>query len=560
MNKAFRGLCAVLAVIMSTICLAACSLFDGDDDPPPDDEIKVVLSDDSDPFVIEVGQTIKVSVLSPIGDPVWESVDSTIATVNNDGEITGVSRGSTVLAVMVGEHYTTRTVVVTPASEPENPDNPDNPDNPPEQKETVNISQTSATVEIGETLSLTATSSAGSEITWRSLNQSYAVVDDNGAVTGLNVGSTTIIARSSTGAAASCNVTVVTPETIKLNRSKLLVYLGDTAELKATASNGSKVTWASSKPTVATVENGIITPKATGTTVISAKIPNGKTAECEVTVLKSAADIPQKNGYTLTWNDEFDGSALDSDKWNYQTGVRDEYNGVGSDAWFWGNGELQYYTDNTRNVSVSGGALSITAIKENMEYERTYSSGRIVTRDNFSQTFGWFEARMKTPTGSGMWPAFWLLPQPDGSYGMNNGYGGWPHSGEIDIMEAKGRLNNKTDHTLHFSDNASGDHRYLGTTFTMETDTDEWHVYAVDWTPEYIIWYVDGEEAYRLNARAWSTQASTSPAAPFDKPFYILLNLAVGGQYDGYNKPDDGFTSATMQVDYVRVWQNNSYL
>ncbi len=565
MNRAFRCLCVVLAVILSAMCLTACSLFDNTDDggDGAPEETEILLSDDSDPFVIEVGQTITVSVLSPIGDPVWESVDPQIASVTNSGDITGVSTGSTVLAVSVGEHYAVRTVVVTPALTPDDPDNPDNPDNPdvPEEKDVVTVSQSAiGGLEVGSSVKLTATSSKGGEITWQSLDQNIATVDGDGTVYGLNIGSTTVIARSKAGGVGSCNVNVVPVETIKLNRTRILVRAGETAELIATASNGSKVVWSCSDTSIAQVEGGVITAKKTGNATVYATIPNGKRAECELTVLSSGEGVPQMPGYTLTWNDEFDGAALDTTKWGYQLGVRDSYNGVDSDAWFWGNGELQYYTNSTRNVNVSSGVLNITAIKENMDYERTYSSARIVTRDKFSQTFGYFEARMKTPVGNGMWPAFWMLPQPDGSWGMNNGYGGWPHSGEIDIMEAKGRLNDVTDHTLHFSIHNGGQHQYLGTSKKLSSNTDEWHKYAVDWTPDYIIWYVDDEQVYRLNARAWETQASTSPSAPFDKPFYILLNLAVGGQYDGWTQPDDGFTSATMQVDYVRVYQNNTYL
>lgn len=568
MTKAFRGFCLILAVVMSTLCLTACSWFDkgNDDGDDYEEEYEVVLSDESNPLTVTVGKSITVSVLSPIGDPIWESADETIATVTNKGVITGVKQGSTILGVLVGESFTSRDVIVLPEEEqPENPEDPNEQD-PPEEKETLSITPSTVSVEAGSSVSVTAVSSKGSSITWTSLNRSVATVSGNttGTITGLNAGSTTVIARSSTGAAAMCTVTVTprkAPETISLNRSSLIVYVGDEAELIATTSDGSTVSWSSSDTSVATVSNGTITAKTVGKTTITASIPNGANDTCVIDVIKKpdTGNIPQKDGYTLTWNDEFNGNSLDTTKWSYQTGIRDYYNGVWSDAWFWGNSELQYYTDTTKNVSVSDGCLNIKAIKEIMDDGRTYSSGRIITRDKFSQTYGYFEARMKTPTGNGMWPAFWMLPQPNGSYGTNNGYGGWPHSGEIDIMEAKGRKLDKTDHTIHFS-SSTGEHRYLGSEYALSSNTDQWHTYAVDWTPLFIKWYVDGELACHYNSVAWSTQSSSEQSAPFDKPYYILLNLAVGGQYDGYIEPDETFISATMQVDYIRVWQNNLYV
>ena len=549
---------------MSAFCFAGCSLFnkgDGDGGGDPDD-YEIYLSDESDPLIVRVDQSITVTVVWPTGDAVWESLNPEIATVDG-GEITGVAEGNTFIVVTIGnDYYTMRAVAVLPAEEVVDPE-PDVPPAPPEEKETVTVTPAAVSIEVGKTATISAVSSKGSTVTYSSLNQTVAAVDaQTGVITALNTGSTSIVARSSTGAAAICAVTVTAkpvPETITLNRSTLLVYAGDEAELIATPSKGSAVSWSSSNTSVATVSGGKINALAEGKTTITASVPEGAKAECAVTVLKKpSGTAPEKTGYTLTFNDEFDGNSLDTTKWGYQTGIRDFYNGVWSEAWFWGNNELQYYTDNQKNVNVSGGTLNITAIKENMDNDRTYSSARILTRDKFSQTYGYFEARMKTPVGPGMWPAFWMLPQPDGSWGSNNGYGGWPHSGEIDIMEAKGRLQNIVDHTLHFS-TVEGSHRYIGTSSVVSGTTADWHVYAVDWTPAYIEYYLDGVSVQRYNNVAWSTASSSANSAPFDKPFYMLINLAVGGQYDNYNEPGADFTQATMQVDYVRVYQNNLY-
>ena len=193
---------------------------------------------------------------------------------------------------------------------------------------------------------------------------------------------------------------------------------------------------------------------------------------------------------------------------------------------------------------------------------RMYTSARIHTRDRGHWTYGFFEARMKTPTGRGMWPAFWMLPQPESPQNTGNKYGGWAASGEIDIMEAKGRLENRVDTTLHFGN--WGMSTYKTSTTRMKTSTEEWHIYALEWTELYMAWYVDGLEVFRVTSREWWSQAvggnaaesnAVNQAAPFDVDFYILINLAVGGNYDGGNAPDESFTSAAMYVDYVRVYQ-----
>ncbi len=311
------------------------------------------------------------------------------------------------------------------------------------------------------------------------------------------------------------------------------------------------------------MRGGVVTAVAAGKTNIIAFVDSAY-AMCAVTVTEKAVDpieptpdIKVPAGYSLVWHDEFDGNALDTSKWNYQTGTKDNYYGnQGPD--YWGNSELQYYTD-SGNVFVRDGSLEIIAKKERRG-DRDYTSGRIVTRDKASWTFGYMEAKMKLPKGNGMWPAFWMLPQPNSHASSNNDYGGWAANGEIDIMEAKGRLQNKVDTTLHFG-GYWPQNTYRSHETTLSSDIDEWHTYAVEWTAEYIEWIVDGKSAFKLTNDSWYTVASNEPSAPFDKPFYILFNFAVGGTYDPAGTQAfleaNNFTSAAMYVDYVRVFQKS---
>lgn len=256
--------------------------------------------------------------------------------------------------------------------------------------------------------------------------------------------------------------------------------------------------------------------------------------------------------YSIVWRDEFDGNKLNEKNWDYQHGVNDVYHGVENRTKYWGNNELQYYTEDA--VTVEDGNLVITAEKQ--QYEgMEYTSARILTRDLQSFTFGYFEAKMKLPAEQGMWPAFWLLPQPSSYSSDHNEYGGWAASGELDIMEAKGREKNITSGALHFGGGYPANvHKSQRT--TLSSNIDEWHTYGVDWRTDGITWYVDGTAFMTLENGEWySSAAPDSETAPFDKPFYILFNLAVGGNFDGGVKPKDDFTSASMYVDYVRVFQ-----
>jgi beta-glucanase (GH16 family) len=242
--------------------------------------------------------------------------------------------------------------------------------------------------------------------------------------------------------------------------------------------------------------------------------------------------------WTLVWKDEFngpDGSMPDPDKW---TMVRD---GSG-----FGNQELQYYTDLPSNVHIAKGNLVITARKEQYTgadgISRDYTSARLQTAGHFQQKYGRFEARIKIAKGQGIWPAFWLL-------GSDFDSAGWPACGEVDIMENVGFEPSKVHGTLH-GPGYSGNNPLTGAyTLPRTAMSDDFHVFAVEWAPKEIRFYVDGH--------LFETQTVDSiPGSKrwvFDHPFYILLNLAVGGVWPG-NPDATTLFPATMLVDYVRVY------
>ena len=262
-----------------------------------------------------------------------------------------------------------------------------------------------------------------------------------------------------------------------------------------------------------------------------------------ITEATAATSTDSSDKWELVWSDEFEGNSLDLTKWAYETGS----------AY---NNEVQYYTED--NVSVSNGTLKITAKKESKNgYE--YTSGRLetITEDGealFSTKYGRIEARMKLPAGTGLWPAFWMQP-------VERKYGTWPLSGEIDIMEARGRILNEANAALHYGELVPFNQHVGGTyTFASGTDITDYHVYAVEWYENRITWFVDGVEYFSTSE--WYTKNADGVVAeypaPFNQEFYLILNLAVGGDYDNLKLPADSEIPATMEVDYVRVYHNTN--
>ncbi len=341
------------------------------------------------------------------------------------------------------------------------------------------------------------------------------------------------------------------PVVVTLSENEMTLYVGDSYRLQGEASDGDTLSWTTDREGVVRVEKGKITAISAGTAKITAHCSHAQ-AQCAVTVLPADPNRPPAQlERELVWHDEFDGDALDLTKWGYQIGTHDVYHGIESYTQYWGNNEQQYYTEDAADVA--DGMLSITATKEAMG-DRSYTSARILTRDLATFTYGYFEARIKVPAITGMWPAFWMLPQPTDTTSTNNVYGGWAKSGEIDIMEIRGRNAYESTSALHFGGNWPNN-THKGSSYKLDTSIEEWHVYAVEWTAEALTWYVDGNAYFTLKANEWWTSSSTERGAPFDKPFFLLLNLAVGGNFDGNRLPPEDFTSASMYVDYVRVYE-----
>ena len=248
----------------------------------------------------------------------------------------------------------------------------------------------------------------------------------------------------------------------------------------------------------------------------------------------------------ITFCDDFDeaenpnAQGVDLSKWAFQTGDGSQYGIPG-----WGNNEAQYYRE--ENAFVNTGYLNIQLKNESFE-GKTYTSARLWTNNIFSQTYGRFEARIKLPLGNGLWPAFWLLPD-------NTTYGTWAANGEIDIMEARGRIPEEASGAIHYGGQWPNNTYTSGVyQFPSGQTINEFHVYAIEWEDNQIRWYINDELYYQTSD--WYSENGEYPA-PFNTNFYIILNLAVGGVFDGGILPDASIFSddVLMQIDYVRVFQ-----
>lgn len=241
-------------------------------------------------------------------------------------------------------------------------------------------------------------------------------------------------------------------------------------------------------------------------------------------------------GYELVWEDEFDDIFVNPANWEFMIGDGSQYGIPG-----WGNNELQYYTNRPANISTQNGELLITGQRENYQGHQ-YTSARIRTAGRFSFLYGRVEARINLPVGEGLWPAFWMMPE-------DSVYGGWPRSGEIDIMEASTDAQHVSG-AIHFGT----PHQYVSQG-TNGSFGNSYHVYTVEWEPEQVRWYVDGQHFFTANQNQWFTSSDPGdPNAPFDQPFHILLNMAIGGNFVQDPNPGSPFPK-TMKVDWVRVYQ-----
>ena len=275
--------------------------------------------------------------------------------------------------------------------------------------------------------------------------------------------------------------------------------------------------------------------------------------------------------WQLQWADEFDGPALDRSRWRPEVS-----------CWGGGNQERQCYTDRTDNVRVEGGVLRLIARREpftgpdrppeiaetpNPQVTQPFTSGKVRTLGLAAWRYGRVEFRARVPRGQGTWPAVWMMP-------AGNVYGHWPRSGEIDILEAVNMGapcpqctgsdgENRTISALHFGDFRPRN-RFLDTRVALPDGSqpaDDFHIWSLEWAAGEMRFYLDGREYWRVTADRWSTAAPNAagrPNAPFDQPFYLMANLAIGGRLAEDNNARglaDNVVPAEFQIDWIRVYQ-----
>lgn len=247
--------------------------------------------------------------------------------------------------------------------------------------------------------------------------------------------------------------------------------------------------------------------------------------------------VEQQVQPALIWAEEFDYSGLpDPNKWVYDVGDGG-----------WGNNELQFYTANTmNNARVNDGKLIIEAHQDS-SYPKGFTSARLLTRGKASWKYGYIEVKAKLPKGLGTWPAIWMLPE-------ENKYGGWPKSGEIDIMEHVGYVQGEIHGTVHTESFNHTKGTQKGAQIQVDDCSEEFHVYAVDWTKDKIDFYLDGEKYH-----TFENTHKGSEDWPFDHPFHLIVNIAVGGNWGGAKGVANDIWPQRMEIDYVRVYNANPH-
>jgi beta-glucanase (GH16 family) len=284
-------------------------------------------------------------------------------------------------------------------------------------------------------------------------------------------------------------------------------------------------------------------PAAAGSATPASSTPASPSPSASPSDAGPPASRPPSSDLRLVWGDEFDepaGTPPNPDHWGYNLG-----DGTAESIAGWGNHELEYYTTDPRNAATDGKSHLVITARAAAGVDCyygpcRYTSARLLSKGKYELTYGRIEARIKVPTGAGMWPAFWML-------GTNIDSVSWPASGEIDIMENVGRQPNRLYGTIH-GPGYSGSNGFGNTIDLPAPLADDFHVFAVDWQQDRIVWAVDGREYHR---------ASPADVAPndwaYNHAFFLLLNLAVGGDFGGPVSPDTKFP-ASMLVDYVRVY------
>lgn len=410
------------------------------------------------------------------------------------------------------------------------------------EKATITLNKEVITLEVGDYDFVVAIVSPdpSAKVIWSTSDSDIATIE-NGKVTAVAKGKTQVTAHTA-GAEASCWIVVTEQEDnipantkVTLNETEVALEVDKAIILETTVTptiENAVISWSSDKEDVATVSEGKVTAISEGEATITASLGSAK-ATCKVFVSAK----PAKGEYKLVWSDDFEGTSLNADNWNIEIG------GGG-----WGNQELQYYTSREENLKVADGNLIITVKKEAYE-NRNYTSARITTKNKRDFTYGKMEARIKLPKGGGTWPAFWML-----------GYGSWPYCGEIDIMEHVGNNPNMTSFALHTSTANGSKGNNWHSQPTTEGIENDFHIFGVEWIcndqfgRDIIYFTIDGE---RLASKMQPNNIVDKRNWPFFSPYYIILNVAMGGTMGG--KINDAiFDQAEpvqMLVDWVRVYQ-----
>lgn len=374
------------------------------------------------------------------------------------------------------------------------------------------------------------TKGTATNIVWTSSNEEVATVY-YGVVTAKAIGKAEIIATSGkVSAKANVFVTGTDGASLRITPPLVSLHVGEQFDFKYGNTFDLELTWSSSDPSVVHVTNtGHVTALKPGVSTITLSTP--------VESVTATVTVSHNWGaYQLVWSDEFDGNALDEGTWSYNTG------GSG-----WGNNEKQYYTTRPENIRVQNGCLEIEARKEQYE-NNNYTSARIMSKNKKTFTYGKMAARIKFPGGKGTWPAFWM---------MGNS-GGWPNCGEIDIIEHIGSQDTRASFALHtVMKNGTRGNNWAKTHFFDYPLSADFHTYGIEWAQE----EKDGKDVIRFYvddvqyAEVWEEQIDNNDYWPFNKPFFFIFNLAIGGNMGG--TVDDAIFNQQriMYVDWVRVWQ-----
>ena len=250
---------------------------------------------------------------------------------------------------------------------------------------------------------------------------------------------------------------------------------------------------------------------------------------------------PQLDGYNLLWSDEFDGDTLNESIWNRE--LRDPG---------WTNNELQEYTDSEDNIYVQDGCLVLRALREDRNGTPYYTSGKVNSQNNAQFQYGRVEVRARVPEGQGLWPAIWMMPQDESLYGQ------WPKCGEIDIMEVLGNDTTTSYSTIHYGEPHAEQQGIIS--LDSGSFSEDFHIYVVEWEPGEMRFYTDDVLVLTVNDWYTSDGGQDQPyPAPFNQPFFVQMNLAVGGTWPGNPDETTDFDNAIFEIDYVRVYQRDEY-